>query len=218
MLGPGAGGEAPPSGTYLAPPVAADVFGSTLGAVERFASLLVSVGIPRGIVGPGEATRLWDRHLLNCALVEPLIPPAAVVVDVGSGGGLPGMVLALVRPDLRLVLIDSMSRRTTFLAEAVADLGVEDRVEVIRARAETLSREADVAVARAVADVGTVAGWTAGLCRRGGVLLVLRGDTADTDLAEHRGDLHRQGWKDAEVVVCQRAGVTPSRVIRAVRA
>lgn len=193
------------------------VFGDRLAAAARYAGWLAGPGAERGIVGPREAGRVWDRHLLNCALVADLVPSAAHLVDVGSGGGLPGVVLALARPDLRVTLIDSMLRRTAFLDELVADLALSGRVEVVRARAEDLRLAADAVTARAVADLPRVAAWSAGLVRPGGVLLAVRGASAGAEVAADGRAVRRAGWQDVEVVERRQADVTASWVVRAVR-
>jgi len=208
----------PPVAPPAPPPAAADLFGAALPAVEAYAAILATVGVERGLLGPRETGRLWDRHLLNSALLCELVPADAAVVDVGSGGGLPGLVVALARPDLRLTLVDSMLRRTTFLQETVAQLGLADRVTVVRGRVEELRGiRGDVVLARAVADLASLARWTARACRSGGVLLVLRGEGANAEVAEHAVAVRRTGWKDVDVVERSADGVTPSRVIRAVR-
>ncbi len=217
-LVPAPAAEGEPRTAPEPPQVAVEIFGDTLASIRAYAEILVGDGALRGVIGPREADRLWDRHLLNSALLADLVPPQASVIDVGSGGGLPGVVLALSRPDLRVTLIDSMQRRAAFLTDTVAALGIGERVTVVRGRAEEQKVKADVVVARAVADVGTLARWTARLCRRDGILLVLRGDGAADELAANLREMQRTGWKDAEIVDCVRAGVTSSRVIRAVRA
>lgn len=204
----------PDPGTRAA---AEDVFGDRLEVAARYAGWLAGPGAVRGIVGPRESERLWDRHLLNCALVADLVPHAAHVVDLGSGGGLPGVVLALARPDVRVTLVDSMARRTAFLDEVVADLDLARRVEVVRARAETLRLGADAVTARAVADLTRLAAWSAGLVRPGGMLLAVRGATARAELAAQAGAITAAGWQDGEVVERTRAGVTLCRVVRATR-
>jgi len=165
--------------------LAAAVFGAQLATATRFVDWLSGPGVERGLVGPNEADRLWDRHLLNCAVVAALIPPASTVVDVGSGAGLPGIALALARPDLSIVLVESMARRTTFLDEVVADLGLAN-VRVQRSRAEELASariDADVVTCRAVAPMGQLAGWAAPLLRPGGQLLALKGAGAVAEMA-----------------------------------
>src|SRR4051794_32611387 len=142
-------------------PAAEKVFGERLPAATRFAELLVTDGVVRGLIGPREAPRIWERHLLNCAVIADLIPSGASVVDVGSGAGLPGMVLAVARPDLSVTLVEPLARRTAFLSEAVTALGLE-RTTVVRARAEEGVGKlalADVVTAPAVAPLDRLARW-----------------------------------------------------------
>ena len=152
-----------------------------------FADILSSAGVERGLIGPREVPRIWQRHLLNCAVVaDPeggLVPDGARVADVGSGAGLPGVVWAIVRPDLHLVLVEPLLRRATFLAEAVNTLELGERVVVRRDRAEDVARDrewvaADVVTARAVAPLERLIGWTVPLLRPGGQLLALKGSNA----------------------------------------
>jgi len=164
--------------SLLPPAVAHAVFGERLELASRYARWLAGAGVERGLVGPREAERLWQRHLLNCGAVAALIPPGSLVVDVGSGAGLPGIVLAIARPDLRIVLIESMLRRTQFLDEVVADLGLSS-VTVRRARAEELRGErigADVVTARALAPMAVLVPWAVPLLASHGVVLALKGD------------------------------------------
>lgn len=157
--------------------------------LAAFAELLAHEGVTRGLIGPREVPRLWSRHLLNCAVVvEPtldLVPSDSRVADVGSGAGLPGLVWAIVRPDLRVVLIEPLLRRSTFLAEAVTKLDLAERVEVWRGRAEDAASAlapADVVTARAVAPLDRLLGWTAPLLRPGGVLVALKGSSAQEEI------------------------------------
>jgi len=163
--------------------------------------MLVGPGVERGVVGPAEAERIWDRHLLNCAVVARLIPARSAVVDVGSGAGLPGLVLALLLPAARVTLVEPMARRVAFLEECVARLGLGN-VDVLRGRAEELAGKvsADVATARAVAPLEKLAGLCAGLVRPGGKVLAIKGAGAEAELARARPVLARLGVSDARVV------------------
>ena len=183
------------------PPLAAAVFGDRLPLASRFASWLAVSGVERGLVGPRETERIWDRHLLNCAAVGALVPPGATVVDIGSGAGLPGLPLAIARPDLTIVLVESMLRRTTFLSEVVADLEL-DAVSVRRARAEELTETgfADVVTARAVAPIDKLAPWALQLAKDRGVVLALKGAGAAEELASARSPLRRAGVVDARLI------------------
>ncbi len=139
--------------------------------------LLAGAGVQRGLVGPREVGRLWDRHVLNCAVVAPLIPPACSVLDIGSGAGLPGIVLALARPDVQVTLVEPMQRRTTFLEECVTALSLERSVAVRRARAAQLHGviTAEVVASRALAPLGRLVEWCWPLVRSGGRVLALKG-------------------------------------------
>jgi 16S rRNA (guanine527-N7)-methyltransferase len=184
----------------------------------RYADLLATDGVVRGLIGPREVARLWSRHLANCAVLEELVPEGSVVADIGSGAGLPGLPLAIVRPDLRIVLVEPLLRRATFLGEAVAALGLGDRVEVLRGRAEEQKLAVDVVTARAVAPLDRLAGWTLPLARVGGTLLALKGEGAADEVAASHAALERLGGGQAEVVTCG-AGVVdpPTTVVRVVR-
>lgn len=177
------------------------LFGSRLEQARELERLLRTDGVLRGLVGPREADRMWDRHVLNCAAAAPAFPEAALVVDVGSGAGLPGLVLAIARPDLRLVLLEPLLRRTTFLTEAVERLGLAN-VEVRRGRAEEMRGVlvADVVTARAVAPLDRLAGWCLPLLRPGGALLAMKGERAEQELAEAVTTLRRLGAVRWEVL------------------
>lgn len=185
----------------LAGAAAEQVFGEALPRLTAYADLLVGPGIERGLLGPREADRLWERHLLNCAGLSELIADGEVVLDLGSGAGLPGLVLALQRPDVQVVLVESLQRRATFLSEAVETLALRN-VVVRRARAEELAgkMEVDVVTARAVAPVDRLAGWALPLLRPGGRLLALKGEQAAAELDVARPVLNLLGAVRSEVV------------------
>jgi 16S rRNA (guanine527-N7)-methyltransferase len=200
------------------PPVARDVFGDRLELATRFAELLVTEAVVRGLIGPREEPRIWDRHLLNCAVIAELIPADAHVIDVGSGAGLPGIVLAIVRPDLTVDLVEPLARRTAFLDLAVDDLGL-DQTTVVRARAEEADLPlADVVTARAVAPLDRLAGWCLPLAVVGGRLLAMKGESAAAEIEEHAASVRRIGGSVPVVRVCG-AGVVepPATVIEVVR-
>lgn len=195
--------------------------------LTRFADLLADDGVARGLIGPREVPRLWQRHLLNCAVVaEPavgLVPPQARVGDVGSGAGLPGLVWALVRPDLQVVMIEPLLRRSVFLAEAIEVLGLQERAFVWRGRAEDAVRVPttsglDVVTARAVAPLDRLIGWTTPLLAEGGRLVALKGSSAREELAAARSVAAAASVVDLEVVEVG-AGVVdpPTTVILGVR-
>ena len=185
------------------PAVAATVFGAALPDAERYVARLASDGVTRGLIGPREVPRLWQRHVLNSAAVAEAVPPGARVVDVGTGAGLPGIPLALARPDLRLTLVEPMARRVEFLEEVVAELGgTEGRAwQVVRGRAEersvvTAVGPVDVVTARAVAALPRLVGWCRGLLRPGTRLVALVGARAVEELPGMLPELHAAGMRD----------------------
>ena len=169
---------------------------------HAFAAHLAGSGVERGLLGPREVPRIWSRHVLNCAAVAPLLPQDASVVDVGSGAGLPGLVLAIARPDVRVTLVEPLLRRVTWLEEVTGDLGLTN-VTVVRARAEELAGlGADVATARAVAALERLAAWCLPLLRDGGVLLAVKGRSAADELDQAQETLRALGaveWGVREV-------------------
>jgi len=184
------------------PPEAAAVFRGALDQARRYAELLATDGVTRGLLGPRETGRLWDRHLLNCAVVAELLPERGVLVDIGSGAGLPGVVLALLRPSLRVILLEPLLRRSVFLEECVAEIGLTNAT-VVRARAEERAAahiKADIATARAVAPLDRLVGWAAPLVRAGGELLAIKGQSADEEIVAARPVLSRLGVRSAEVL------------------
>jgi len=210
----------PPADVIEPPlPAARSVFGDRLGLAVQYAHLLATDGVVRGLIGPREAPRLWDRHLLNCAVIADLIETGSSVLDVGSGAGLPGIVLAIARPDLKLTLVEPLARRCDFLVEVVEALALEERVEVVRARAEEYSGPlADVVTARAVAPLDRLAGWCLPLARAGGRLLALKGSSAADEIAEYQTAVSRLGGGTAVVRLCG-AGLVepPTTVVEIVR-
>ncbi|HUA40142.1 MAG TPA: 16S rRNA (guanine(527)-N(7))-methyltransferase RsmG [Streptosporangiaceae bacterium] len=195
----GSGG--PADDVAVAGIAAAEMFGSALPTAERYAQLLTSAGVLRGIVGPGEAERIWDRHLLNCGAVARLVPAKCSLIDLGSGAGLPGIVLAMLVPGAAVTLVEPLARRVEFLAECVASLELAN-VEVVRGRAEELVGQltGDVVTARAVAPLDKLAGLAVGLARPGGRVLAIKGATAEAELAKARPVLARLGVTDARVL------------------
>jgi 16S rRNA (guanine527-N7)-methyltransferase len=191
----------PVGGPMEIPAAAEAVFGDAFPGAVRYAELLSGPGVERGIVGPAEAERIWDRHLLNCAAIARLVPARGSVVDVGSGAGLPGIVLALLLPSARVTLVESLARRVSFLEECVADLGLAN-VEVVRGRAEELAGQlaADVVTARAVAPLEKLAGFCLGLLKPGGRVLAIKGASAEAELGRARPALTRLGVTDARVM------------------
>ncbi|GAA2794327.1 16S rRNA (guanine(527)-N(7))-methyltransferase RsmG [Kitasatospora sp. CM 4170] len=184
-----------------APPVAREVFGDRFDAAVRYTELLATAGVRRGLIGPREVPRLWDRHVLNCAVLAELLPPGSTLCDVGSGAGLPGIPVALARPDVSVTLLEPLLRRTTFLEEVVRELGLEN-VTVLRGRAEEMVGKlaVDVVTARAVAPLERLAGWGLPLLRPHGQMLALKGDSAEQELAESRAGLAKLGAVEWSVI------------------
>lgn len=206
--------ETPP-----APAAARGVFAACLPKIERYAALLCEDAVTRGLIGPREASRIWERHLVNCALLGEGIPPQAEVCDLGTGAGLPGLVLALHRPDLRVTLVEPLLRRVGFLSEACARLAVPN-VEVVRARAEELhgERDFDVVTARAVAPLGRLAGWSMPLVRPGGALLAMKGAHAEQEVAEARPRLRRMHAGEVRVATYGTGVIQPPTTVVRVEA
>jgi 16S rRNA (guanine527-N7)-methyltransferase len=201
-----------------APAAAREFFGERLAEAVRYGELLADAGVRRGLIGPREVPRLWERHLLNCAVLSEAVPEGVTVCDVGSGAGLPGIPLALVRPDLRITLLEPLLRRTNFLQEVVELLGL-DHVTVVRGRAEevlgTLA-PVQVVTARAVAPLDRLAGWGVPLLRPYGEMLALKGDTAEEELRGARAALQKLGVVQTSVVRVGAGVVDPlSTVVRA---
>ena len=197
------------------PAEAASVFGGALDKACRYAELLAADGVTRGLIGPRETGRLWDRHLLNCAVVTELLPDNGRMVDIGSGAGLPGIVLAMLRPSLEVTLLEPLLRRAVFLEECVAELALAN-VTVLRARAEEkhmAGLEADIATARAVASLDRLVGWAAGILRPGGQLLAIKGQSADEELAAAGPVLSRIGARSAEVLRAGDGRVIPATTV-----
>lgn len=196
------------------PDRAAEVFGDRLVLTRRYAELLAGSGVRQGLLGPREVPRLWERHLLNCAVIESLLPHGTRLVDVGSGAGLPGLALALARPDLQVVLVEPMLRRTAWLEATIADLALPN-VTVLRGRAQELSGRllAPVVTARAVARLADLAAWCLPLVSPGGRLLALKGESAEQELAEDLPTITGLGAGPCRVITLEgAAGADPSTV------
>lgn len=208
----------PPDGAapLIPPAAAAAVFGERLPLAVRYGEVLASLGVEWGLLGPREADRIWDRHLLNCAVVAELVEPGDRVVDIGSGAGLPGLPLAIAKPGLRVVLVESLLRRAEFLRLVVDELGLD--VEVVRGRAEDADARAaaggaDAVTSRAVASLDKLARWSLPLLRDGGRLLAIKGERAGAEVCEHRRVLTTLGAPDARVVECGVGLLTPPTTV-----
>ena len=183
---------------------------------RRYAELLATEGVVRGLIGPREAPRLWDRHILNSAVVAEAIPADTSVCDIGTGAGLPGLVLAIARPDVRMTLVEPLLRRTTFLDEMVAELGL-NHVEVVRGRAEDLhgDRTFDVVTSRAVAPLQRLLGWSMPLVAPTGALVAMKGQSIHDEIASAAGFLAAWRCGQPEVLVVGEGVVNPpSTVVR----
>ena len=196
-----------------------------LPLAARYADLLATEGVVRGLIGPRETPRLWDRHLLNSAVLADAIPGSASVCDIGSGAGLPGLVVAIVRPDVQVTLVEPLLRRTTFLEEVVAELGLT-HVEVVRGRAETLhgGRTFGVVTSRAVAPLERLLQWSMPLVAPDGALVAMKGSSVQDEIEAARGTLTSLAcaepevtalgapWLDPPTTVVRVAWADPARV------
>jgi 16S rRNA (guanine527-N7)-methyltransferase len=192
------------------------VFGERLPLAERYAEHLATTGVEWGLVGPREASRIWERHILNCAVVADLIPPAARVLDIGSGAGLPGIPLALARPDLRVVLVEPLARRVEWLRTVLADL--ELPVEVERGRAEDIPirrrwEGADVVTSRAVAPLHRLAAWCLPLVRPGGMMLAVKGMSAPAEVERDARAVAASGGGIPRIETCGVGIVDPPSTV-----
>jgi 16S rRNA (guanine527-N7)-methyltransferase len=187
-----------------------------LPLAERYTELLATEGVLRGLIGPREAPRLWERHVLNSAVLGEAVPDSASVCDIGTGAGLPGLVVAIARPDLAVTLVEPLLRRTTFLDEVVAELGL-DHVTVVRGRAEDLHGAAtfDVVTSRAVAPLERLVGWSMPLVAPAGATIAMKGRSIHDEITEARSFLTT--WRCGEPEVSE-VGVglvdPPTTVVR----
>ncbi|MYR07682.1 16S rRNA (guanine(527)-N(7))-methyltransferase RsmG [Gordonia sp. SID5947] len=190
-----------------APPEALTVFGDRLGTAERYSTALAGDGVVLGLIGPREVPRLWDRHVLNCAVIGDVIDRGETVVDIGSGAGLPGIPLAIARPDLVVTLVEPLLRRSEFLQRIVDELDLD--VTVVRGRAEekvvrAAVGEADVVTSRAVAPLERLAKWSGPLVREGGRMVAIKGSSAGEEIERDRDVVGRAGLSDLRVEQCGR--------------
>jgi 16S rRNA (guanine527-N7)-methyltransferase len=196
------------------PPQAEQVFGPGTPAAEHYARLLAGPAVARGLIGPHEVPRLWERHLLNSAAIAELVPRPSSLVDLGSGAGLPGIVLALLLPDVTVTLLEPMLRRVRFLEECLHALDLEN-AEVLRGRAEDFAGRlsADVVTARAVAPLDRLARLALGLVRPGGIVLAIKGANARQEVAAARRTLRKLGIQDVDVVRVGSGKVDPAATV-----
>ncbi len=204
-------------GTPPPPSSVAGVFHDRLPLIEAYADALAGAGIERGLIGPRELPRLWDRHVLNCAALAAVVPHGRRVADVGSGAGLPGLVLAIARPDLHVTLIEPLLRRTTFLEEVVTDLGLRAQVTVERGRADEVPGQGtfDVVTSRAVAALDKLLRWSLPLCVPTGEVLALKGRSAAEEIETSRPALRRLRCGSPELLVIEKDWLSsPVTVVR----
>jgi 16S rRNA (guanine527-N7)-methyltransferase len=193
---------------------AREVYGVGHPLINRYVDILQSTAVEWGVIGPREADRLWDRHILNSAALSQLIELDRTVADVGSGAGLPGIPLALLRPDIHMTLLEPLLRRFTFLTETVETLGMTSRVEVVRSRAEDHHQTYQVVVARALASLDRLIGWCNPLRAEGGVILALKGKSAADEVVSAGRQLEAAQLK-AEVLSAQvHPDAEPATVVR----
>lgn len=209
--------DEPASAVEAEPPVAQQVFGEALPLIRRYTADLAERGPILGLIGPREPARLWTRHVLNCGLLAGGLPSGATVADVGSGAGLPGLVLAAARPDLAVTLIEPMQRRVDWLLQQAERLGLTT-LTVLRARAEDVpsGTRFDVVTARAVGALAALLPITAALARPGGRLLLMKGASAEQELASASSVVRRLGLTGVGVdVLGAGMALEPTRVVRA---
>ncbi len=192
------------------------VFGESLGQAETYARILAIEGLEWGLLGPREASRIWSRHIINSVCLIPLIKPHASVIDVGSGAGLPGVPLALARPDLSLVLVEPMLRRCEFLEMVVSRLSLGDRVRVVRSRVEEYSGSADVVTCRALASVSSLARMVTTRSLKWTQVLAIKGERASEEISTASETLSRHKLK-AQVLHPLVMGESLGTVVRLTR-
>jgi 16S rRNA (guanine527-N7)-methyltransferase len=193
-----------------------DPFGERLPLARRYAEHLATTGVEWGLVGPREAPRVWERHVLNCAVVADLVPPAARVLDIGSGAGLPGIPLALARPDLRVVLVEPLARRVEWLRTVLADLELPVEVERGRAEDTPIRRRwegADVVTSRAVAPLHRLAAWCLPLVRPGGMMLAVKGMSAPAEVERDARAVAASGGGVPRIETCGVGIVDPPSTV-----
>lgn len=194
--------------------IATEVFGDHYEQAKQYVDILSSRGVDWGLIGPREVDRLWSRHLLNSVAIEGLIDPAATVLDVGSGAGLPGIPLTILRTDLTVTLLEPLLRRANFLTEVVSELGLAERVTVIRGRAEEQHDTYQVVTCRAVAALPKLLPWCLPLVAPRGELLAIKGESAEQELVEVRSLLRNRRRSGEVIVVKAHPDADPTWVVR----
>ncbi|MCS4490458.1 16S rRNA (guanine(527)-N(7))-methyltransferase RsmG [Corynebacterium sp. ES2794-CONJ1] len=184
---------------------------------QRYHQLLATMGLERGFLGPRELPRLWDRHILNCAVIGEAIKPNMRVADIGSGAGLPGIPLAIARPDLDIVLIEPLLKRSEFLKYVAVELDLNN-IWVLRGRAEEkeVRREVggvDIVTSRAVAPLGKLAGWSLPLVDKGGRMLALKGSSVHEEIERDKRVITKAGGADIKVFTVGEILPEPTTVV-----
>jgi len=204
--------------TQPTPAAVSELYGESLGTIESYVSVLGTRGVEWGLIGPREVPRLWERHILNCAAIAGLIPSGATVVDVGSGAGLPGIPLAILRPDLDVVLLEPLLRRADFLTLTLEELDLGDRVRLVRGRAEEHKHTYDVVTSRAVAKLPQLITWTSRLYLPDGVMLAIKGSSAADEVTTARGQLQKAHLDAQVLTVRAHDDADPTYVVKVRRA
>ncbi|WKD60063.1 Ribosomal RNA small subunit methyltransferase G [Corynebacterium caspium DSM 44850] len=186
------------------PAAASDIFGEYLAQAKQYHQSLATTGSERGFIGPREVSRLWERHILNCAVIGEVMPQNAVIVDIGSGAGLPGIPLAIARPDLHITLVEPLLKRSVYLREVAAELDLKN-VHILRGRAEEKhvikdAGSADIVTSRAVAPLAKLASWSLPLVVKGGLMLAMKGASISEELERDRQDIKKAGGGKAEII------------------
>jgi len=194
--------------------IARELFGERFELARNFVDILASRGVDWGLIGPREVPRLWSRHIVNSLAISPLIATRSTVLDVGSGAGLPGIPLAILRPDLTITLLEPLLRRANFLTETVAELGLQPQVSVLRGRAEDQRQRYQVVTARAVAALPKLLGWCLPLIAPHGELLAIKGESAEAELLEAKGFLRARGLSGEVLTVAAHPEADPTWVVR----
>jgi 16S rRNA (guanine527-N7)-methyltransferase len=199
-----------------APDAATLIFGDQIGVATQYAELLATAGVEWGLLGPREVERIWDRHLLNCAVVAELVESGERIVDIGTGAGLPGLPMVIAKPGLRVTLVESLLRRTEFLHMVITELGLN--ADVVRGRAEDAevrqaAGDADAVTSRAVASLDKLTRWSLPLLRAGGRLLAIKGERAPDEVTEHRRVMTKLGAADVRVVECGVSYLSPPTTV-----
>ncbi len=194
--------------------IAREVFQDRYDLAQQYVDILSSRGVDWGLIGPREVDKLWARHVLNSVAISGVIEQSAEVLDVGSGAGLPGLPLAILRPDLSVTLLEPLLRRFNFLSETVTELGLQDRVTVLRGRAEDQHSTHQVVTCRAVASLPKLLGWCMPLVAPHGQLLAIKGENAEQELLDVQGVLRSRRLTGEVLSVRAHAEAEPTWVVR----